>query len=70
MRVAHQYGITPEVVFTGGNVIVHRFVEGRVLRAGDINGNTVSSPTWSSAAIASPLQRLEAIFVCLTTSNT
>ena len=36
MRVAHQYGITPEVVLASGNVIVHRFVEGRVLQAGEI----------------------------------
>ncbi len=36
MRAAHQCGITPKVVFTGGNVMVHRFVEGRVLRTGEI----------------------------------
>jgi thiamine kinase-like enzyme len=36
MRAAHQCGITPAVVFAGGNVMVNRFVEGRVLRAREI----------------------------------
>ena len=36
MRAAHQCGIGPAVVFTGGNVMVHRFVEGRVLQAREI----------------------------------
>lgn len=36
MRQAHRCGISPAVVFAGGNVMVHRFVEGRVLRAREI----------------------------------
>ncbi|MGV7224896.1 MAG: phosphotransferase [Nitrospinales bacterium] len=36
MHVAHQFGIGPAVVFQGRNVIIHRFVEGRVLKAREI----------------------------------
>lgn len=36
MHLAHQFGIGPEVVFQGRNVMIHRFVEGRVLKAREI----------------------------------
>lgn len=36
MHVAHQFGIGPAVVFQCRNVIIHRFVEGRVLKAREI----------------------------------
>jgi thiamine kinase-like enzyme len=36
MRVAHEYGIAPAVVFAKGNLFVQPFVKGRLLRAGDL----------------------------------
>jgi thiamine kinase-like enzyme len=36
MRVAHQFGVGPAALFQGRNVLIHRFVEGRVLKAREI----------------------------------